>query len=241
MNDLLEFVLDVHGGRKRWSDVKTLTTELPSAALSGSSGDSLTRSWRRRWKSNPPPPTRGLPPLDRSRSQPDVRRRSRTGHPADRRQPHHRHPTQPPAPTLVTTSIRPGTPCSSATSSAMRCGTTSPLPTSSPTQASSPEKSDPGLSGARPGADCTSPSPTPSPPTPPSRCSTSARTGCCAASTTRSTSTPTPWSLITLRSRRPSVALVFPTRRLVYLRNHHGTPDRSLTAITIDIHDIAIT
>ena len=34
--------------------------------------------------------------------------------------------------------------------------------------------------------------------------------------------------------------LVFPTRRLVYLRNPDGTPDRSLTAITIDIHDIAI-
>ena len=28
MNDLLEFVLGAHGGRKRWSEVKTLTTQL---------------------------------------------------------------------------------------------------------------------------------------------------------------------------------------------------------------------
>jgi hypothetical protein len=32
--------------------------------------------------------------------------------------------------------------------------------------------------------------------------------------------------------------LAFPTRRTVYRRNPDGTPDRSLTAITLDIHDI---
>jgi hypothetical protein len=32
--------------------------------------------------------------------------------------------------------------------------------------------------------------------------------------------------------------LAFPTRRRVYRRNPDGTPDRSLTAITVDIHDI---
>jgi hypothetical protein len=32
--------------------------------------------------------------------------------------------------------------------------------------------------------------------------------------------------------------LAFPTRRRVYRRNPDGTPDRSLTAITLDIHDI---
>jgi hypothetical protein len=32
--------------------------------------------------------------------------------------------------------------------------------------------------------------------------------------------------------------LAFPTRRRVYRRNPRGTPDRSLTAITLDIHDI---
>jgi hypothetical protein len=32
--------------------------------------------------------------------------------------------------------------------------------------------------------------------------------------------------------------LAFPTRRRVYRRNPDGTPDRSVTAITLDIHDI---
>jgi hypothetical protein len=32
--------------------------------------------------------------------------------------------------------------------------------------------------------------------------------------------------------------LAFPTRRQVYRRNPDGTPDRSLTAITLDIDDI---
>jgi hypothetical protein len=32
--------------------------------------------------------------------------------------------------------------------------------------------------------------------------------------------------------------LAFPTRRRVYRRNPDSTPDRSLTAITLDIHDI---
>jgi hypothetical protein len=35
--------------------------------------------------------------------------------------------------------------------------------------------------------------------------------------------------------------LAFPTHRRVYRRNPDGTPDRSLVAITIDIHDITIT
>lgn len=34
--------------------------------------------------------------------------------------------------------------------------------------------------------------------------------------------------------------LIFPTRRLVYLRKADGTPDRSLLAITIDIEDIRV-
>jgi hypothetical protein len=34
--------------------------------------------------------------------------------------------------------------------------------------------------------------------------------------------------------------LVFPTRRRVYRRNPDGTPDRSLTAITLDIHNISV-
>ena len=32
--------------------------------------------------------------------------------------------------------------------------------------------------------------------------------------------------------------LAFPTRRRVYRRNPNGTPDRSLTAITLDIDDL---
>jgi hypothetical protein len=35
--------------------------------------------------------------------------------------------------------------------------------------------------------------------------------------------------------------LAFPTRRRVYRRNPDGTPDRSVTAITLDIHDITTT
>jgi hypothetical protein len=34
--------------------------------------------------------------------------------------------------------------------------------------------------------------------------------------------------------------LLFSTRRLVYRRNPDGTPDRSLTAIALDIHAITI-
>jgi len=38
---------------------------------------------------------------------------------------------------------------------------------------------------------------------------------------------------------RPSAdGLAFPTRRRVYRRNRDSTPDRSVTAITLDIHDI---
>jgi hypothetical protein len=32
--------------------------------------------------------------------------------------------------------------------------------------------------------------------------------------------------------------LAFPTRRRVYRRNRDSTPDRSVTPITLDIHDI---
>jgi hypothetical protein len=33
MNDLLDFVLDAHGGLKRWSGADTLTVKLPTPPL----------------------------------------------------------------------------------------------------------------------------------------------------------------------------------------------------------------
>jgi hypothetical protein len=47
MNDLLDFVLNAHGGLKRWPGVSTLTAKLAAGARSGDSRDSPTRSWTR--------------------------------------------------------------------------------------------------------------------------------------------------------------------------------------------------
>jgi hypothetical protein len=96
MNDLLDFVLDAHGGLNRWSGVSTLTANLAAGGpFFGQQGfpdafgdETLTIDTRRQHAV--------FTPLDRPRPEPDLRHRPRTGHPAGRQRPDHRQPHQPP-------------------------------------------------------------------------------------------------------------------------------------------------
>ena len=69
MNDLLDFVLDAHGGLNRWSDVSTLTAKLaaggPFWGLKGFPDafldETLTIDSRRHTPSSPPGPPPARP------------------------------------------------------------------------------------------------------------------------------------------------------------------------------------
>ena len=52
MNDLLDFVLDAHGGLKRWSGVSTLTVKL---AVGGPFGGQQMAGWARATRNWPSP------------------------------------------------------------------------------------------------------------------------------------------------------------------------------------------
>lgn len=94
MNDLLDYVLDAHGGLNRWSGVSTLTAKLAAdgpfwklRGFPGAFGDeTLTIDVRRQ---------HAVVTLDRARPDPHVRHRTRTGHPARQQRADHRQPGRP--------------------------------------------------------------------------------------------------------------------------------------------------
>src|SRR5262245_8024581 len=96
MNDLLDFVLDAHGGLKRWSAVSTLTAKLAAGGPFWGTAGIPRRVPGRDPDDRGPPPAHRLHPLDRPRPEPDLRHRPRTGRSSDRRRPDHRQPDQPP-------------------------------------------------------------------------------------------------------------------------------------------------